>query len=292
MSLTSLMLRFLFQRGDNKRDAGLSTPEDIERWDDLRYGDDPKENRLDIYRPKGISGKLPVIVSVHGGGWVYGDKERYQYYCMSLAEQGFAVVNFTYRLAPKHKFPAQLEDTNAVFRYVLRNADTYGLDTAHVFAVGDSAGAQLLALYCCLCTNPDYAAGFPFAAPPDFAPRAVALNCGVYEVKKSGKKDLTTALMADYLPGKGTAAELKQNSVLQNAVKAFPPAFVMTCEGDFLASQAPLLVSRLEELGVPAEYHYYGDREHVLGHVFHCNVRSADAQRCNKDECDFFKRFL
>ena len=64
MSLTSLMLRFLFQRGDNKRDAGLSTPENIERWDDLRYGDDPKENRLDIYRPKGISGKLPVIVSV------------------------------------------------------------------------------------------------------------------------------------------------------------------------------------------------------------------------------------
>ena len=49
---------------------------------------------------------------------------------------------------------------------------------------------------------------------------------------------------------------------------------------------------RLKKLGVAADYHYYGDREHVLGHVFHCNVRSADAQRCNKDECNFFKSFL
>ena len=65
----------------------------------------------------------------------------------------------------------------------------------------------------------------------------------------------------------------------------------MTCEGDFVADQAPPLVERLKELGVTAEYHYYGDREHVLGHVFHCNVRSADAQGCNRDECAYFRSF-
>ena len=292
MSLTSMLLRVMSKRSDDKRDAHLTTPEGIERFDDLRYGEDAKWNMLDVYRPKGTEGALPVIVSVHGGGWVYGDKERYQYYCMSLAEQGFAVVNFTYRLAPKHKFPAALEDTNAVFHWLMRHGADYGLEPSRVFGVGDSAGAQLLGLFGCLCTNPAYASGFAFSAPADFAPTAVALNCGVYEVKKSGKKDLTTALMADYLPGKGTEAELAQNSVLQNATEAFPPAFVMTCEGDFVADQAPPLVERLKELGVTADYHYYGDREHVLEHVFHCNVRSAEAQRCNKDECDFFRSFL
>ena len=292
MSLTSLMLRTAFRRGDDKRDAGLRTPEGIERFDDLRYGDDARWNLLDVYRPKGAEGALPVIVSVHGGGWVYGDKERYQYYCMSLAEHGFAVVNFTYRLAPKHKFPAALEDTNAVFHWLMRHGADYGLDVSRVFGVGDSAGAQLLGLFSCLCTNPAYASGFAFSAPAGFAPTAVALNCGVYDVKKDGKKDLTTALMADYLPGRGTEAELRQNSVLRNATAAFPPAFVMTCEGDFVADQAPPLVERLKKLGVTADYHYYGDSEHVLGHVFHCNVRSADAQRCNKDECDFFRSFL
>ena len=143
MSIASSLLRWAFKRGDDKRDAGLTTPEDIRRFDDLRYGEDPKWNVLDVYRPKGAEGKLPVIVSVHGGGWVYGDKERYQYYCMSLAQQGFAVVNFTYRLAPKYKFPAQLEDTNAVFCWLMDNAETYGLDTTRVFGVGDSAGAHI-----------------------------------------------------------------------------------------------------------------------------------------------------
>ena len=67
---------------------------------------------MDVYRPRDTDAVIPVIVSVHGGGWGYGDKERYQYYCMSLAQQGFAVVNFSYRLASKYKFPAPLEDTN------------------------------------------------------------------------------------------------------------------------------------------------------------------------------------
>ena len=104
MSLTSFMVRTMFKRGDDKRDAGCTTPEDVRRFDDIVYGLNPRWNRLDVYRPKDAEGLLPVIVSVHGGGWVYGDKERYQYYCMSLAQQGFAVVNFTYRLAPDDRY--------------------------------------------------------------------------------------------------------------------------------------------------------------------------------------------
>lgn len=103
-------------------------------------------NSLDVYRPKAtnIEEKLPVIVSVHGGGWVYGDKEGYQYYCMSLAQRGFAVVNFSYRLAPESKFPASIIDTNLVFGWILDHAEEYGFDTENIFAVGDSAGAHML----------------------------------------------------------------------------------------------------------------------------------------------------
>lgn len=115
MSGIGLKVRAEFQKGDDIRDAGLTTPDFVERTDDILYGEDPKWQVLDLYRPKNRTGeKLPVIVSIHGGGWVYGDKERYQYYCMSLVEHGFAVVNFTYRLAPEFQFPAALEDTNLV----------------------------------------------------------------------------------------------------------------------------------------------------------------------------------
>ena len=103
MSEMSDTIRKLFREGDDRRDAGLTTPEGIRRFDDIVYGEDAERQILDVYRPKDKAGVLPVIVSVHGGGWVYGDKERYQYYCMDLACRGFAVVNFTYRLAPEYK---------------------------------------------------------------------------------------------------------------------------------------------------------------------------------------------
>lgn len=73
---------------------------------------------------------------------------------MSLAQQGFAVVNFSYRLASKYKFPAPLEDNNRVFVWLLAHAVRYGFDTHNVFGVGDNAGVHLLALYGACCTNP------------------------------------------------------------------------------------------------------------------------------------------
>ena len=292
MSITSKMLRAALKKGDDKRDAGLTTPENVRRFDDIVYGPDKTWNVLDVYRPKDTEGTLPVIVSVHGGGWVYGDKERYQYYCMSLVQHGFAVVNFTYRLAPEYKYPAPLEDTNSVFAWVLAHAEEYGFDRDNIFAVGDSAGAQLLGLYACLCADPAFAQTLPIRAPEGFCPKAVALNCGVYRVEKGDAGDLTSKLMADYLPGKGTEAELREISVEAHVTAGFPPAFVMTAEGDFLIAQAQCFAKQLQDLGVRAEYHYYGDSAHVLGHVFHCNMRLPEAHRCNEEECLFFRSFI
>ncbi len=294
MSAASDMVRKTFGEGDDKRDAGLTTPEDIERYDDIQYGTDPKWNVLDVYRPKSRKGdKLPVIVSVHGGGWVYGDKERYQYYCMSLAQHGFAVVNFTYRLAPEHKYPAAIEDTNTVFKWVLENADEYDFDTDHIFGVGDSAGAHQLGLYTAMCTNREYAAEYDFMVPEGFKPTAVALNCGAYKIDVSGDSDdLTVALMGDYLPGKGTEQEIHMVGVVNHITEEYVPVFYMTCTGDFLLDQAPILEAKLLEKKILHEFHFYGDKDHELGHVFHCNIKSEDAAKCNKDECDFFKKFL
>ena len=296
MSKTSDMVRQEFKKGDDIRDAGLTTPEDIIRYDDIVYGEDPKWQSLDVYRPKASAGqKLPVIVSIHGGGWVYGDKERYQYYCMSLAQRGFAVVNFTYRLAPENKYPASMEDTNSVFTWILAHGDEYGFDVEHVFAVGDSAGAHILGLYTCICTNPEYAARYSFKTPEGFVPAAIALNCGAYRItlgKGDGTDDLTQLLMADFLPEKGSEAELDLIDVTNHITENFPPTFFMTCPGDFLKEQAQLLAVKLAEKNVQFVYRFYGDAKNPLAHVFHCDMRSEDAQLCNDEECSFFKSFL
>lgn len=292
MSKRSEQMRREFKANDDVRDAGLTTPNDVVRYDDIHYGEASDWQVLDVYRPRVAEGKcLPVIVSVHGGGWVYGDKERYQYYCMSLAQRGFAVVNFSYRLAPEHKFPAQIEDVAAVFDWVRDHAGDYGLDARRVFAVGDSAGAHLLALYGCLCANPDYAAQLGFKASDLLRPTAVALNCGAYSLDARGDEE-TAELMADLLPGGGTPEECARVTPLNHLTDAFPPAFVMTSNDDFLKDQAPLLVEKLMALNVPFAFHFYGDRDTPLGHVFHCDVRSAAAARCNDEECGWFRGFV
>ena len=291
MSEFSEQLRAAFKAGDDVRDAGLTTPEDVVRADDIVYGGDPRWQVLDLYRPRSAEGEtLPVIVSVHGGGWVYGDKERYQFYCMDLARRGFAVVNFTYRLAPDHKYPAPLEDTNLVFAWVQDNAARHGLDRSRVFAVGDSAGANILGLYAAICTNPAYAALYDFRPPEGFAPRAVALNCGAYV--QEIRTGMGAALMGDYLPGGGTAEELERLNVTAHITPDYPPVFLMTAVDDMVKEQAPLLAAALTARDVPFIYRLYGDKTNRLAHVFHCNIRSEAARVCNDEECAFFREFL
>ena len=127
---TAFTMRVTWKAGDDKRDSGLSTPDTIQRDDNIKYDKKDKLQVLDVYRLKSLisEGKeLPVIVNIHGGGWVYATKETYQFYCMSLAEQGFAVVNFSYRLSPEYKYPAQIEDINSVFKWIYANKENINL---------------------------------------------------------------------------------------------------------------------------------------------------------------------
>lgn len=292
MSLTSLWVRFRFKKSDKKRDAGLTFPEDVVRTENLSYGP-YKENVLDVYRPRVGATKLPVIVSVHGGGWVYGDKELYKHYCLSLAQRGFVVVNFTYRLSPEYKFPCHLEDTAKVFEWVHKHGARHGMDRDHVFAVGDSAGAHILSLFCLMCTNPSYAAKYSFSVPENYLPKAISLNCGVYNVESEKQNGSNTiSLMKDVLPKRGTQEELHMISPVNFINEKFPPCFIMTSNEDFLKDQPEELKRKLDMFGVPYIYRYYGDERHKLGHVFHLDMRNSVGKICNDEQCEYFKGFV
>ena len=91
-------------KSDKERDKNKIFPENIKAYRNIQYGEFGKSNLLDVYLPSEKNGdKLPVIVSVHGGGFVYGSRKVYQFYTASLAQRGFAVINCEYRLAPKNK---------------------------------------------------------------------------------------------------------------------------------------------------------------------------------------------
>ena len=283
MTLGAYLFRKKCAKSDARRDAGLTTPPQVERYDGIVYGRDPKRHTLDLYCPKAQTGSLPVIVSFHGGGWVYGTKETYQFYCMDLARRGFAVLNYNYRLAPEHRFPTPLEDTNLVFRWLRAHAAEYALDLSRVFAVGDSAGALGITLYACILTNPDYAAKFSFRAPAGLRIRGLGLNCGLYTVKDKERQ------LRFFLPKKNPLAAFPLLNAVDFVTADFPPSFVMTANADFLRHEPQHLTEVLDRLKVPYHFKVYGTESKPLGHVFHCNIRSKAARRANDDECAFFR---
>lgn len=277
---------------DAIRDAGLTIPEDIIRHTDLRYGDHP-ENLLDVYFPAGTTKALPTIISIHGGGWVYGSKQLYSHYCMRLAQRGFTVVNFDYRLAPKHKYPAPVEDGCQVLHWVQQHAPEYYIDLNNIFTVGDSAGGQIEFQLLTLLTNPHYAAQFPFAPPENFQVNACALNCGCYffppfsRLLPPGK---ASALFEAYFP-EDYMTITRQIKVHKYVTETFPPAFVMTSANDYLKMMAAPLHRILKRKKVESTLHIFGTKENKeMGHVFHLKCYLPEAAQCNDMQCEFFRK--
>jgi acetyl esterase/lipase len=104
-----------------------------------------QELRLDIHKPAGV-GPHPTVIMIHGGGWVSGRKEDMDPFAKMFADNGIAVVNIQYRLAPKNRWPSMIEDAQTAVRWTRENGAKYGLGTDRIGAVGASAGAHLAML--------------------------------------------------------------------------------------------------------------------------------------------------
>lgn len=289
MSEYAERIRREFGESDFQRDKNLTTPQDIQRYDNIFYGKDGMQV-LDVYRPKNSRKKLPVILNVHGGGWVYGTKETYQFYAMDLAQKDFVVVNFTYRLAPEHKFPAFLEDINSVVKWIVKNSDIYGFDLENFFATGDSAGAHILSLYTAALSNAELQSKFKIDFIQDFNFKALVLNCGKYSFKKEAYKD--RELLSELLETPDDEQLLNLIETVDFITPDFPPSFLMTCQGDFLKEQTVFLVKELTKQNVPFEFHFYRDEKAQLWHCFQNTIDFEPGKKCRQQECDFFRSFV
>jgi len=121
----------------------------IER--DVKYGG-AERNLLDIFMPETASSPRPVLIFVHGGGFVAGNKRTgdspfYDNIALWAAKNGFVGVNTTYRLAPQSPWPAAAEDLAAAIQWVSDNIASRGGDRSRVFLMGHSAGAVHVATY-------------------------------------------------------------------------------------------------------------------------------------------------
>jgi acetyl esterase/lipase len=118
---------------------------------DLKYGNDER-HRLDVFTDEGSKGIKPVLLFVHGGGFIAGDKHTegspfYSNIGAWAVKNGFTGVNMTYRLAPENPWPAGIEDIRAVVEWIKNKGEDYGLDADRIFLMGQSAGGAHAAGY-------------------------------------------------------------------------------------------------------------------------------------------------
>lgn len=204
---------------------------------DVQYGSDPRQ-RLDVFTPaSGFAPSRPVLVFVHGGGFVGGDKRIpgtpfYDNIGQWAVRNGYNAVTITYRLAPEHQWPSGVEDLHKVVRFIGERGAQYGISPGRVFLMGQSAGASHSASY--------------VAHPEVYAPyghglRGLILLSGVYDyTMKPGPME------AAYL-GKDQRL-YAQRSPLPGLLRCDVPVLVTIAECDppFFEQQGLALLSALQ----------------------------------------------
>jgi acetyl esterase/lipase len=120
----------------------------IPSFSDVDYvGNSHVNQKMDIYIPPGLSSAAPVIVFIHGGGWLRGSKgpENIPFFQKSY-ENGFICADINYRLSTDSVWPAQIEDCKTAIRFLKANAITYNIDICRIGVIGESAGGYLAAM--------------------------------------------------------------------------------------------------------------------------------------------------
>ena len=124
--------------------ANLAIAEDTKLEPNVVYGNaGDEELKLDLIKPAGEYQNAPALVLIHGGGWQGGDKRDFIAFANEAAKRGYVCVTINYRHAPKHNFPAQVEDAKCAVRWVRAKAGELKIDPKRIGAAGGSAGAHL-----------------------------------------------------------------------------------------------------------------------------------------------------
>lgn len=293
---TSLLLSFVFclaftSFSQENRVINLF-PEGTKLHGNIPYQNDTlKKHLLDIYLPPNASGKVPLVIWVHGGGWLSNDKYADMGYMKEtikeLMENGYALASIDYRFSTQAVFPAQMLDCNAAISFLVKNASKYGFDIDRMALMGFSAGGHLASMIGLSKNNevkefflPGTSQKFSFRAVVDFyGPADLTLFPGAND-PKSPEGLLIGAAPLDR-PDLAKAA-----SPVSYVDEKDPPFLIIHGEKDDLVSprQSQLLNAWLQVKGVPSELIIVKDAPH-FGSMF-------DVESIRTKVFDFLKNHL
>lgn len=245
---------------------------------DVPYLGPDRVEKLDVYLPTASTGKIPVVLYIHGGGWTQGDKawgvEKPN--CEALAKAGYAVVSINYKLNTKgtcDAFPQNVYDCKTAIRWIRKEAATYGFDPERIAVAGGSAGGHLALL---MAYTPDVEELSRGALYPGFPVHvSCAINLyGIPDVRKWGLRSFV---------GETLAADERQRllslvSPITHVTSNTVPTLVIhgTKDPTVPFSQAETLVETLKEFGVPHRFVSVEGGQHAFPFIPHPRNMQTD----------------
>jgi acetyl esterase len=214
----------------------------------------------DVVVPKG-AGPHPVLVYLHGGGWICGSPRTHRKLGYRFAEAGYLVVNVDYRLAPEHPFPTPFEDCVTAVKWAAREAARFGGDGTRLAIGGDSAGGNLSAAVAAALAGetsaPRLSAALLIYGVFDFAALGAPVP-GVPElpgVPAALGAEMTELMIGSYAGAAERASWARDPRVSPlHAAAALPPSHIVCGTADPLIAQARALRDSLARAGVAHEY--------------------------------------
>lgn len=217
---------------------------------------DNQHLQLNMARPKG-GGPFPAIVCIHGGGFRAGTREGYDALIKQLAEHGYVAVTVTYRLAPKHPFPAAVHDVKAAVRWLRASAKKYDIDPDRIGTMGGSAGGTLAQM---LGVTGDQKQFEGDGGNADQSSRVICVvnQYGANDFTKSYGKSVDAGEVLPLYLG-GNLEQSRQKHVLASPLYWVTPAAAPTLcihgtQDNYVAfEQSEWLIDRLKAAGVEAK---------------------------------------
>ena len=258
---------------------GISTPSDYEetlaKTDalyDEKYESTYENAVMDVYTD-GSGEKRPLLVYIHGGYFIGGDKKSAEPYCRTIAKEGFTVANVNYALAPENKYPSQVRQINEVVAFLVKNAEKYKIDTQNIFFSGDSAGCQIASQMGAVYTDESMAKKVNIEpAIKASQVKGLVLVCGLFNMK---------TVRATHFPFVNTAMwaltdvrnyesyyRIDELSTVTSATKDYPSSLIICGSDDPFYSQSEELRDALTELKVDVETYLPKSTNKKLKHEF------------------------
>lgn len=282
---------------DTALHAEQTPPEGIISCKDIEYLEDGNPyHRLDVFYPEGEipAEGLPVVIDIHGGGWMYATKDLNEYYCKEIASKGYIVFSISYRLVPDVTVNEQIQDCASALAWISENMSNYPANANTVMLTGDSAGGQLSA-YCTILNQSAELREIFGTCETNLNIKCLALTSPVAYMNHGGLFSVYTRMLwgKDYKQ-KPTYEFMDISDIIIYAYD-MPPTYFITSSGDTLAHDQTVTAYNLFlERGIECELVDFGEYEgKKLPHVFSVlDPFSEPSQQAIDGALDFYQRAL